>query len=43
VSNAQDYLQALQGSRLVSWPQVGHLPQEEGAELSLKAVAVFLR
>jgi pimeloyl-ACP methyl ester carboxylesterase len=43
VSNAQDYLQALQGSRLVSWPQVGHLPQEEGAELSLKAVADFLR
>ena len=43
VSNAQDYLQALQGSRLVSWPQVGHLPQEEAAELSLKAVADFLR
>jgi pimeloyl-ACP methyl ester carboxylesterase len=43
VSNAQDYLQALQSSRLVSWPQVGHLPQEEAAELSLKAVADFLR
>lgn len=43
LSNAQDYLQALQGSRLVSWPQVGHLPQEEAAELSLKAVADFLR
>lgn len=43
VSNAQDYLQALQGSRLVSWPQVGHLPQEEAAELSLKAVAEFFR
>jgi pimeloyl-ACP methyl ester carboxylesterase len=28
---------------LVSWPQVGHLPQEEAAELSLKAVAEFLR
>jgi pimeloyl-ACP methyl ester carboxylesterase len=28
---------------LVSWPQVGHLPQEEAAELSLKAVADFLR
>jgi pimeloyl-ACP methyl ester carboxylesterase len=43
LSNAQDYLQALQSSRLVSWPQVGHLPQEEAAELSLKAVADFLR
>ena len=43
VSNAQDYLQALQSSRLVSWPQVGHLPQEEAAELSLQAVTEFLR
>jgi pimeloyl-ACP methyl ester carboxylesterase len=43
LSNAQDYLQALQSSRLVSWPQVGHLPQEESAELSLKAVDDFLR
>jgi len=43
LSNAQDYLQALQSSRLVSWPQVGHLPQEEAAELSLKAVTEFLR
>jgi pimeloyl-ACP methyl ester carboxylesterase len=43
VSNAQDYLQAIEGSRLVSWPQVGHLPQEEAAESSLQAVADFLR
>ncbi len=43
VSNARDYLQALPGSRLVSWPQVGHLPQEEAAQLSLKAVMDFLR
>jgi pimeloyl-ACP methyl ester carboxylesterase len=43
VSNAQDYLQAIEGSRLVSWPQVGHLPQEEAAERSLQAVADFLR
>jgi pimeloyl-ACP methyl ester carboxylesterase len=43
VSNAQDYLQALPRSRLVSWPQVGHLPQEEAAEWSLQAVADFLR
>ena len=43
VSNASDYLQAITGSRLVSWPQVGHLPQEEAAQLSLKAVVDFLR
>lgn len=43
VSNARDYLQDLPGSRLVSWPQVGHLPQEEAAQLSLKAVVDFLR
>jgi pimeloyl-ACP methyl ester carboxylesterase len=43
ISNARDYLQAIPGSRLVSWPQVGHLPQEEAAEQSLKAVADFLR
>ena len=43
LNNAQDYLQALQSSRLVSWPQVGHLPQEEAAELSLQAVTEFLR
>jgi pimeloyl-ACP methyl ester carboxylesterase len=43
VSNAQDYLQAIQGSRLVSWPQVGHLPQEEAAEATQQAVAEFLR
>jgi pimeloyl-ACP methyl ester carboxylesterase len=43
IGNALDYLQAIPGSRLVSWPQVGHLPQEEAAEQSLKAVAEFLR
>ena len=43
IGNARDYLQAIPGSRLVSWPQVGHLPQEEAAEPSLKAVADFLR
>jgi pimeloyl-ACP methyl ester carboxylesterase len=42
-ANARDYLHAIAGSRLVSWPQVGHLPQEEAAEQSLKAVADFLR
>jgi pimeloyl-ACP methyl ester carboxylesterase len=43
IGNARDYLQAIPGSRLVSWPQVGHLTQEEAAERSLKAVADFLR
>jgi pimeloyl-ACP methyl ester carboxylesterase len=43
IGNARDYLQAITGSRLVSWPEVGHLPQEEAAGLSLKAVADFLR
>lgn len=43
VSNASDYLQAITGSRWVSWPNVGHLPQEEAVQLSLKAVGAFLR
>jgi pimeloyl-ACP methyl ester carboxylesterase len=42
-TNARDYLQAIDGSRLVSWPQAGHLPQEEAAELSLQALVDFLR
>ncbi len=42
-SNARDYLQAIDGSRLVSWPQAGHLPQEEAAEVSLQALVDFLR
>lgn len=43
VGNARDYLQAITGSRLVSWPGVGHLPQEEAAQASLPAVMDFLR
>jgi pimeloyl-ACP methyl ester carboxylesterase len=42
-SNARDYVQAIAGSRLLSWPGVGHLPQEEAAQASLQAVADFLR
>lgn len=42
-SNAQDYLQAIAGSRLFLCPGVGHLPHEEAAEVSLKAVLDFLR
>ncbi|MDZ4102152.1 MAG: alpha/beta fold hydrolase [Hydrogenophaga sp.] len=43
VANAQDYLSALKGSRLVTFPAVGHLPQEEAAQASLQAVTDFLR
>lgn len=42
-SNARDYLQVISSSRLVSWPQVGHLPQEEAPQVSLEAVRDFLR
>ena len=43
VANAQDYLSALKNSRLVTFPAVGHLPQEEAAQASLGAVRDFLR
>lgn len=43
VDNAKDYLQALPGSRLVTFPNVGHLPQEEAARESQRVVADFLR
>lgn len=43
VANAQDYLGAVKGSRLVTFPRVGHLPQEEAGQASLKVVAEFLR
>lgn len=42
VAHAQDYLRAIEGSRLLALPQVGHLPQEEAAAASLQAVAAFL-
>jgi pimeloyl-ACP methyl ester carboxylesterase len=41
--HARDYLQAIGGSRLVSFAGVGHLPQEEAEQASLQAVADFLR
>ena len=43
VAHAQDYLQAIAGSRLRAFPGTGHLPQEEAAQVSLQAVAEFLR
>ena len=42
LANAQDYLQAIADSRLVSLPGVGHLPQEEAPDRALKAVLAFL-
>lgn len=41
--HAQDYLQAIAGSRLAAFAGVGHVPQEEDAQPSLQAVAAFLR
>jgi pimeloyl-ACP methyl ester carboxylesterase len=43
VANAQDYLGAVKGSRLVVFPGVGHLPHEEAAQASISAVTDFLR
>ena len=42
VANAQDYLKAIAGSRLVTMPGVGHLPQQEAPSESLPAVRDFL-
>lgn len=41
--HAADYLQAIAGSRLFLSPGAGHLPHEEAAADSLKAVLDFLR
>ncbi len=40
--NAQDYLRHLPDARLVSFPKLGHLPQEEAPEETLPPVAAFL-
>jgi len=42
VANAQDYLRALQDARLVTLPEVGHLPHEEAPAAALPAVRDFL-
>jgi pimeloyl-ACP methyl ester carboxylesterase len=42
MTNARDYLQAIPGSRLASLPAVGHLPQEETPQESLRPVQEFL-
>lgn len=41
-SNAQDYLAVLPDARLVSFPDLGHVPQEEAPERSLEPVRQFL-
>ncbi len=42
VSNAQDYLKALSHARLVTFPDLGHVPQEEDPARSLPPVEAFL-
>lgn len=42
VSNAQDYLDALQNAQITRLPGVGHLPMEEAPEQSLAPVLQFL-
>ena len=41
-ANARDFLQAIPDSRLATLPAIGHLPQEEAPEQSLKPVWEFL-
>ena len=40
--NAQDYLSTLKSARLVSFPDLGHVPQEEDPDRSLKPVLTYL-
>jgi pimeloyl-ACP methyl ester carboxylesterase len=41
-SNAQDYLKVMPDARLVSFPDLGHVPQEEDPTRSLVPVEAFL-
>lgn len=41
-ANAADYLRALPHATLVSFPDLGHVPQEEAPAESLKPVEIFL-
>ena len=41
-SNARDYLRQLPNAKLVSFPGLGHVPQEETPALSLAPVQAFL-
>jgi pimeloyl-ACP methyl ester carboxylesterase len=42
VSNAQDYLRVMPNAKLVTFPDLGHVPQEEAPERSLQPVMAFL-
>jgi pimeloyl-ACP methyl ester carboxylesterase len=42
VGNARDYTNVLQHSRVVTFPDLGHLPQEEAPDRSLVPVRAFL-
>lgn len=42
ITNAADYLHAIPGSRLVSFADLGHVPQEEAPAASLVPVLTFL-
>jgi pimeloyl-ACP methyl ester carboxylesterase len=42
VTNAADYATAIPNAKLVTLPNLGHVPQEEAPELTLKPVAAFL-
>jgi pimeloyl-ACP methyl ester carboxylesterase len=42
ISNAQDYLKDIKGSRLISFKTLGHLPQEEAPAESLAPLRAFL-
>jgi pimeloyl-ACP methyl ester carboxylesterase len=41
-ANAQDYLRAIPNSRLIAFPDLGHIPQEEAPARSLVPVRRFL-
>jgi pimeloyl-ACP methyl ester carboxylesterase len=42
ITNAKDYLDAIRGSRLVSFADLGHVPQEEAPEESVAPAESFL-
>ncbi len=42
-SNARDYLSAIRDSRLVSFPDLGHVPQEEAPDQSVAPVLSLLK
>jgi pimeloyl-ACP methyl ester carboxylesterase len=43
IANARDYLQALPNARLVTYPRLGHVPQEEDPDGSIGALRTFLQ